>query len=808
MGTFSNNNSVKSTPLEDSSSTSRSFFSRFSLPIRSRARNLTDFHIRPADPHRRYSAGDHVTGAVVLTVLKPIRITHLTVSLHGYVRVHKAPNGGVNEAPVVPATVASQSGSKFKYFGNGFATLFEDEQVLSADGRLEAGRYEFNFDLMFPGQGLPSSIDFERGTIAYMITATLTRPTSLSPTTSCERKIYLVEKIDVGLLTPPRARTIYLEPIPRRSRKKKTPSTLERVGSVTSDKPEPASDMDSTRVNESHIHGSTVLPIAEEGTHDQPPNPRSPIQSHSDMHSEISGESTSTSTGPSGSGDRYQKRDSGSQVTGGTRKSGVEDRTITTNIELLKGGCLPGDLVSVKISVQHIKRIKSMHGVIVTLYRQGRIDSSPPISLFKGHVSEEEARRLQREEYYPKSKTGLGGLSLTSAGSCSVFRKDLSQTFSPLIIDPVTLTASVTTSVRIPEDAFPTIKGVPGEMITFKYQLEVIVDLGGKLASQIQSSQSAPGLPPTAPLVGNPYEAGATSLASYGGRPIDTDRLRREKGVIAVAFEVVVGTDDSSRQRGKSVMRGTPSIYTQQYQEQPSPFEPPTDQKSVVREGYDNQDYDPGTYAHAHDEYPSAEGDPTTYSSDNSPRPPDPSAPFYVPPPQIPEENGLSEKERIRQAEQRLLPSQPDAGPSSPSYPHGENIYDAEDEPQAGSSSQPPPPLPPAHDAAPPPPPSHEGPSAPTLDDIDAPTTSADDKHELERQRLLAEASAPPEFPEDYDAAGPSNSASVPSAPAVAFEPSAPVLADEEHYGPHHSYQESGPSAPGVQTEELPRYER
>jgi hypothetical protein len=158
MGTHSNDNPAKSALLEDSPS-SRSFFSRFALPIRSRARNLTDFHIRPADPHRRYSAGDHVQGAVVLTVLKPIRITHLTVSLHGYVRVHKTPNGGVNEAPVVPANTPSQAGSKFKYFGNGFASLFEDEQVLSADGRLEPGKYEFNFDLMFPGQDLPSSID-------------------------------------------------------------------------------------------------------------------------------------------------------------------------------------------------------------------------------------------------------------------------------------------------------------------------------------------------------------------------------------------------------------------------------------------------------------------------------------------------------------------------------------------------------------------------------------------------------------------------------------------------------------------------
>ncbi|OIW34400.1 hypothetical protein CONLIGDRAFT_3637 [Coniochaeta ligniaria NRRL 30616] len=810
MGTHSNDNPAKSALLEDSPS-SRSFFSRFALPIRSRARNLTDFHIRPADPHRRYSAGDHVQGAVVLTVLKPIRITHLTVSLHGYVRVHKTPNGGVNEAPVVPANTPSQAGSKFKYFGNGFASLFEDEQVLSADGRLEPGKYEFNFDLMFPGQDLPSSIDFERGTIAYMITATLTPPTSISPTTSCERKIYLVEKIDIGSLPPPRARTIYLEPIPKRSRKKKAAAVVEKVGSVTSDQPEPASDIDSTRVHDNSVDASTIGTVAEENNQDALVNPRSPI--HSDIRSEISGDSavsTSTSTGPSGSAERSHKRDSGSQLTGGTRKSGVGDRTITATIELLKGGCLPGDMVSVRISVQHIKRIKSMHGVIVTLYRQGRIDSAPPISLFKGPASQEEARRLQKEEYYPKSKTGLGGLSLSSAGSCSVFRKDLSQTFTPLIIDPVTLTASVTTSVRIPEDAFPTIKGVPGEMITFKYQLEVIVDLGGKLASQIQSGQSstgrvgAVGPPPGPPLISNPYEGG---VAAWGGRPIDTDRLRREKGVISIAFEVVVGTDDSSRQRGKNVIRGTPSFYTQQY-DQPSPYGPPINEKGALQEGFDNEGYDPESYAHAHDDYlPEAAND-APYGSYGPPEPSEPPAPFYVPPPEIPNESRLSEKDRIRQAEQRLLPSQPDAGPSSPAYPDGENIYDVEDEAQAGSSSQPPPPPPATTDDPTAPP--DDAPSAPTLDEL-AVAGGSDDKLELERQRLLAEASAPPEFPEDYDAAGPSSSSA--PAPAAAFEPSAPVLGDEEHYGPHHAYQEPGASAahgsaPAAPTEELPRYER
>lgn len=160
MGPSSANKSNASAAVKDAAPSRPSFFSRLSLPILSRqARNIADFHIRPAEPHRQYAAGDHVAGAVVLTVVKPIRITHLTVSLHGFVRVFKSPNG-VNEPPINPAEIpTSTSRAKFRYLGNGYASLFQDEQVLSADGKLEPRKYEFNFDLMFPTTSLPTSVD-------------------------------------------------------------------------------------------------------------------------------------------------------------------------------------------------------------------------------------------------------------------------------------------------------------------------------------------------------------------------------------------------------------------------------------------------------------------------------------------------------------------------------------------------------------------------------------------------------------------------------------------------------------------------
>lgn len=143
------------------SSSRPGLLSRLSLPLprslRSRNRNVADFHVRCDEPHRKYGVGEQVRGAVVLAVVKPLRITHLVVALHGYVRVLATP-AAVAKIPAAQPQAGGGS-DRPRYHGSGFASLFQDEQVLSGEGRLEPGKYEFGFDLVFPGKGLPSSID-------------------------------------------------------------------------------------------------------------------------------------------------------------------------------------------------------------------------------------------------------------------------------------------------------------------------------------------------------------------------------------------------------------------------------------------------------------------------------------------------------------------------------------------------------------------------------------------------------------------------------------------------------------------------
>jgi hypothetical protein len=106
---------------------------------------------------------------VILKVVKPIRLTHLTVCLHGFVRVFKHPNAANETLPIDAGLTASSNPRKSQYFGNGHASLFKDEQILCGEGRLDTGEYHFNFLLEFPSEGLPTSIDVSSRHLVILI---------------------------------------------------------------------------------------------------------------------------------------------------------------------------------------------------------------------------------------------------------------------------------------------------------------------------------------------------------------------------------------------------------------------------------------------------------------------------------------------------------------------------------------------------------------------------------------------------------------------------------------------------------------
>lgn len=589
-----------------------------------------------------------------------------------------------------------------------------------------------------------------------------------------------VQQIDVGEIPTPRPRTIFLEPISKRSRKKRP--NIERRTSNLNQEVRPANGGSDAASRDSAADDSN----RENGVE----------RSANDGRSEFSGESArSTSTGLSRSEFSVL-----SQMASASKQQVVDNKTITATIELLKGGQLPGDPVTIRVTVQHIKRLKSMTGIIVTLYRQGKIDSAPSATLFIGNGDK------AMDEAYPRSRAGIGGLSISSAGSKSMFRKDLDQNTAPLIIDPVSLHASVTVTLKLPDECFPTIKGVPGGMISFKYQAEVIVDLGGRLSSQItHGAQSA-----AASRFG-PYGVSSPDqpMLAYGSRVttsiMDTTPLRRQKGVISVSMELIVGTTDSSRNRKQPQAQRKRTIRIAD-EEEPDYFGPGNN----VQIGSNSQPASPvpptpnsrPPYAPPTQPLPSPGRSMTFPQQHNHVRD---AAPAYIPRPQVPNEANISEKERIRQAETRLLPSRPTApgGPSasgsgSTSAPSAPAVDDDIYGDDAGPSAPPE-----AGPSAPPESEAEAGPSAPPLEDVTSATHPTEDKRELERRRLIEEASAPPEVPDDMD-----HGPSVPTlaeASGSAQEPSAPVLNEEDEFE-RFGVGTAGPSAPAA--EQLPAYQR
>ncbi|CAE7177104.1 hypothetical protein P3342_001811 [Pyrenophora teres f. teres] len=637
---------IRPPPAPSSPVSSRSFLSRLKSPLSSKSRNYTDFYIQPDDPHRQYAPGDIISGTVIIKIVKPLRVTHLVVCLHGYAQVFKNPNTPGDAYKNYCSTTGSARVKKAgSYFGNGFVSLFEDEVVLCGEGRLAEGVYHFNFELEFPSTGLPSSIDFERGTISYMLNATLTRPTTMSPTASCDTKVYLTETVDIAPVPALKPRVISLEPISRRARpkpRKRGPD--DAVQTPTGSEPPPT--------------GSALEPGS---TIDDNEGPRSPSPS------DVSYESQRSSGNASGT--EYGVRSIHTTIDGSASQNAsrttLKGKTITATIDVLKPAFLRGDQIPIKVTVNHTKHIRSLKGIIITLYRQARVDMHPALPV----VPNSRGAKTKSEDYYPKSRTGLGGLSLSSAGSCHLFRKDLCQSFAPLFVDPRTLTAEVKCAVRVPDEAFPTIANVPGAMISFKYYVEVVIDIQGKLTGLDRMVANAglvnlPSAGGNAPMTGE--DATGSMFSTWAGNFVDTDQIRREKGIVSAVFEVVIGTKDSERNGKRKQTQEQPAYHSAGLHEYSHGQMDPNGEYAYDPY-YHNQDENGQYYDHGYD---STFWDVPGYEQHSTG-----GATSFPVPSVAGDEQGISEKERLRRAEERLLPSQPPdiAGPSTTSgaFQHG-----------------------------------------------------------------------------------------------------------------------------------------
>jgi len=292
----------------------------------------------------------------------------------------------------------------------------------------------------------------------------------------------------------------------------------------------------------------------------------------------------------------------------------------------------------------------------------------------------------------PKSLTGFGGLSMSNKQTSHAFRMDIAQTHVPLLIDPKTHKADIKLKLDIPlEGVHPTITKVRGDTLDLRYYVEVCLDVQGKLEETRflprLTNQAIHGLgkassrkSPSVPM----------SLATQGQQMIDTQAIRRDKPqIVVLTFDLIIGTRDSSR--GIKVNSVTKSR---------RPTEPWSQsgtemQKQISLQGSENSrgtrlddvleetlgEEGPALGSHGtgynmnigHNQSPpyvvgssplAASQWQHSMSAEELSRPLSDSPPPPPGPPLMLSTGPVDEKTRLRQQEQRLLPSQPDVGSS------------------------------------------------------------------------------------------------------------------------------------------------
>ena len=130
-------------------------------PFVTKQRSQIEQEIRLDEPFRQYAPGDRIKGAIHVTFTKPMRITHLVIRTHGFVKLFnraKLPGQQMSYDDLLLESGNGKGRQGAEHLGRGYARLFEDEEVLCGEGRV-SGLVLFRFETVLPTRNIPSSID-------------------------------------------------------------------------------------------------------------------------------------------------------------------------------------------------------------------------------------------------------------------------------------------------------------------------------------------------------------------------------------------------------------------------------------------------------------------------------------------------------------------------------------------------------------------------------------------------------------------------------------------------------------------------
>lgn len=614
--------------------------SRYRLDVGS----VEEFYMLLDNPHQLWRPGDEVSGQIIFILKRNVVNIVITLSLIGYVKLSSASHSKIR--PV-----------KHTLFDHTIVIYGENQELfgdVAGQGEhfsngLYKGEHRFPFIVKLPNKRVYTSIDFGRGSIKYILKASIgnlsslqasaaqsnwnssvasSEPRSIVPRTknfkmngailSSEKLITLIAPLDVSTLPPPKPKKLIIKDprIPRRiSRSHSSASTINTSSSGNSDP------------------NAIELPTL------------ATIQSGNESSNNVNSPNSGSYSGSS------------PNVVHGEP---IRPSNIKISLEIPERGYLRGESIPIKLRVNHLRQIQDLNGIIVTLVRVCRIDSGPD-TVFES------------------------------------FRKDLQQLVLPLYVDPVTFRSEINTSMRVPADAFPTISGCP--LVSFEYFIEVLINLSGK-SVVLESDEKPLKIPDDSnhPLMENSknefkfnYHFPSSINQNVRSSFINTDKYKRMKKFLQLTTEVIIGTKRLKKAETRAPVEESP--------EANSPTDtvsPPGVSYSVSGSSdsgnntYINTDSPPSQYTHR--QLPNITSEHTITSdivtppyfeseAGSTPGLEDAPVPNYEEVTngtqansnigvlmELPTQNHLSEKERIRAQEASLLPSEPplQADTSSP----------------------------------------------------------------------------------------------------------------------------------------------
>lgn len=465
--------------------------------------SVEDFYIVLDNPHNSWLPGDEISGQIIFLTKKNIANIIITLSLIGYVKLNASSHSKLR--PI-----------KHNLFHHTIKIYGGDENLSNHEefsNGLFKGEHRFPFIVKLPNKRIFTSIDFGRGSIVYLLRAAIgnhevstsyspsqssennsisnsipnsnsnSNPSSnanspgnlinktrhlkilSSPSHTSEKFITLINPIDISKLPIPKPKKLIIKD-PRQTKK-----------------------LSRTQLSTSTINTINTYSTFSSNTSDNPEN---------DLNSNNESNNVNISTPP----------------------SDLKPESIRLSLEIPKRGYLRGELIPIKLNINHLKKLQDVNGIIITLVRVCRLDNG-------------------------------------SNGLFESFRKDLQQSIIPLYVDPVTFKLEINSSVRVPADAFPTILGCP--LVSFQYFIEVLVNLSGKSVSidgntdhlsnkqkkddsshLLESLQKSNGDLKNFEL----FNFNNNNLINQNERSdfINTDKFKRMKKFIQITTEIIIGT--------------------------------------------------------------------------------------------------------------------------------------------------------------------------------------------------------------------------------------------------------------------------